>query len=125
MIRRTASPAPIYGSAAWLALPDGVDKVASLIVAAEAWAASGDDLVDELHRELDHRRRVNKHLHDEEYQLGSEAHRKKRRHLPLAQPRYAGQEVRPLEEIGAGYAAELAEQRGTSREGGNQGCGAS
>ena len=39
-----APGAPIYGSAAFLALSDGPERVASVVRAAEAWATEGEQI---------------------------------------------------------------------------------
>jgi len=116
LIRRSMSPVPTYGSQAWIELPEGsAEKIASVVVAAEAWAMDGDDLVDDLHRELDERRRIDKALDDDDYQARAADHRKRWRHLSLAAPsRYAGQPVRPLEDIGADYTAATSPRSGDS-----------
>ncbi len=50
---RSRGEVPCYGSRAWLDLPDGdARKVAGVVIAAECWAADGDDLVSRLHREV-------------------------------------------------------------------------
>lgn len=54
LIRRATSPAPTYGSAAWLALPEGSpEKIKAVVVAAECWAVDGDDIETRLRREID------------------------------------------------------------------------
>lgn len=45
---RCASPPPIYGSPAWVALPDGPEKVGSAVIAAEATAIGDEMRLDEL-----------------------------------------------------------------------------
>jgi len=53
LIGKAASPPPPYGSAAWLALPEGsAEKIASVVVAAEAWAVDGDDIPERMRRDL-------------------------------------------------------------------------
>ncbi len=109
LIRKAGKPPPSYGSPAWLALPEGSPaKVASVVVAAEAWALDGDDVEARLHRQLEDERRAFKDAEDADYQARAVEHRARWRHLSVAAPpRYAGQAVRPLEDIGAEYAAEL------------------
>lgn len=52
LISRCQTPPAAYGSEAWLALPDGPEKVAAVVIAAEAWALAGDTLEDDLRAEL-------------------------------------------------------------------------
>ena len=117
LIRRAGKPPPSYGSPDWLALPEGSPaKVASVVVAAEAWALDGDDVEARLHRQLEDERRAFKDAEDADYQARAAEHRKQWRHLSLAPPpRYTGQTVRPLEDVGADYTAELAEQGRSAR----------
>ena len=112
LIRKAPNP-PRYGSPAWLALPEGSPgKIASVVVAAEAWALDDDDVEARLHRLLEDERRAFKQAEDADYQARAADHRKQWKHLSLAPPsRYTGQTVRPLEDIGADYTAELAERR--------------
>ena len=117
LIGKAASPRPSYGSQAWLDLPEGsAEKVAAVVVAAECWAVDGDDPEARLHRQLEDERRAFKDAEDADYQARAVEHRARWRHLSVAAPpRYAGQTVRPLEDIGADYTAELAEQGRTAR----------
>ncbi len=104
MIRRCPEPPPLYGSAAWLALPEGSPaRVAAVVRAAEAWAQCGDELEAELRTELDLAWRAHKAAEDAEYQAQAAAHRERWSHLPLTKPTYAGQDVEPLEIIGRRY----------------------
>ena len=113
LIRKAPSPPPRYGSPEWHALPEGSDeKVAAVVVAAECWAIDGDDLGGRLGRQLDDERHAFKRAEDADYQARAAEHREHYRHLSVVRPRYVGQEVRPLEEIGAEYAAE---QRGAAQ----------
>lgn len=43
-----APDAPAYGSPEWCALPEGPEKVAAVVRAAECWARDGDDLTERL-----------------------------------------------------------------------------
>jgi len=112
LIRKAEMPPPSYGSEAWLALPDGSDdKVAAVVVAAEAWAVDGDNVEGRLRDELEDRAAAEKHVEDADYQALATEHRKRWRHLGLVRPgRYAGQVVRPLEQVGADYLSELNER---------------
>lgn len=53
LISRASGRPPRYGSPEWLALPDGPEKVAAVVIAAEAWASSGDVLEETLRAQLD------------------------------------------------------------------------
>lgn len=103
MIEAAGGPIPPYGSQEWLALPEGNRrKVAAVVVAAESWARDGDELAERLAREVEEQRRAEKRSEDAEYVTEYVSHRKEWRYLALVKPgRYAGQQVRPLEEIGA------------------------
>ncbi|KHL19582.1 UNVERIFIED_CONTAM: hypothetical protein LK11_00785 [Mumia flava] len=69
---------PPYGSEAWLTLPDGDPvKVAAVVVAAEAWAQSGDTLADDLRAEAYARRASEKAAEDAEYAEAQRAHRER------------------------------------------------
>ncbi len=77
LISRSPNPPPAYGSADWLALPEGsVTKVASCVIAAETWAQGGDTLVDDLRRDVDNARRSFKKIEDEEYRQRADDHRR-------------------------------------------------
>ena len=52
LISRASTPPPRYGSPEWYALPDGPEKVASCVIAAEAWASAGDCLEETLRAQL-------------------------------------------------------------------------
>lgn len=66
-IDRAPNP-PVFGSPAFLALPDGhPSKISSVIVAAESWARDGDELEDRLRREVLALSRANKKTEDAEY----------------------------------------------------------
>ena len=76
MIRRCPEPPPTYGSADWLALPEGSPaKVAAVIIAAEAWARMGDELEAEIRVELDLAWKAHKAAEDAEYRARAAAHR--------------------------------------------------
>lgn len=76
LISQAPEPPPTYGSHAWLGLPEGDrTKVAAVVVAAEAYARAGDDLVLDLTREVDERRRAHKLEEDSEYAERAAAHR--------------------------------------------------
>jgi hypothetical protein len=70
------APLPVYGSAEWLSLPDGdAVKVASVVVAAEAWAMDSDDIPSRLAVEVDAARVAHKQAEDAEYAERAKAHR--------------------------------------------------
>lgn len=75
MIARSAAPPPRYGSPEWLALPDGPEKVASVVIAAEAWAREGEDLRERLALELGLTPQELKRLEDAAYLMTRDAHR--------------------------------------------------
>lgn len=52
LLGRATGPVPAYGTAEWLALPDGPAKVAAVVRAAECWAREADDLEARLRYEL-------------------------------------------------------------------------
>ncbi len=82
MIQRCTTPPPSYGSVEWLALPEGSPaKVAAVIIAAEAWASTGDELEAEMRIELDLAWRAHKAAEDAEYLARAQAHRDEWSHL--------------------------------------------
>jgi len=119
MIGRAAGlEIPVYGSSEWFALPEGHQaKVAAVVRAAECWARSGDDLADDIARELEATRRIHKRLEDEEYQARAAEHRERWAHLtvvPDALDRLAGRAEPPadLYEIGRRHIAERRSSNG-------------
>ncbi|GAA0986880.1 hypothetical protein GCM10009562_39500 [Nocardioides aquaticus] len=72
---RQAPDAPAFGSAAWLALPDGPAKIAAVVRAAEAWAMDGDDLQARLRAELEAARLADKRAEDAAWQTQGASHR--------------------------------------------------
>lgn len=72
---RQAPDAPPFGSAQWLALPDGPAKIAAVVRAAEAWAMDGDDLQARLGAELDALRLADKRAEDDAWHARQAAHR--------------------------------------------------
>ena len=89
LVRRTTTPAPLYGSQKWLQLPEGDPaKVAAVVNAAECWAQAGDDLETELRRELDAARPAHKQAEDAEYQARAEAHRSEWSRRPPSGPTF-------------------------------------
>ncbi len=93
---------PTYGTTAWSVLPEGsAERIAAVVIAAECWAQAADSLEEDLRREVDGRRRAEKCVEDEAYFARMVEHRSRWRHLSVVEPRYVGQEVRPLEDIGA------------------------
>lgn len=83
MIQRAAGlPVPPYGSAEWLALPEGhLGKVAAVVRAAETWAREGDELEESLRTEVEQLQRSYKAQEDAEYVARARAHREQWRHL--------------------------------------------
>jgi hypothetical protein len=76
MVERCQTPPPPYGSAAWLALPDSsIKKVAAVVVAAEAWARSGDTLEEDLRIEMERLAYAYKRDEDADYAARAKAHR--------------------------------------------------
>lgn len=71
---RCAGPGPAYGSPEWLALPDGPEKVAAVVRAAECWAIGGDELEERLRAEVQHLQLMHKALEDAEYVARARAH---------------------------------------------------
>jgi hypothetical protein len=55
---------------------DHPDKIAACVRAAETWAQAGDNLEDELRREVESARKAHKRLEDEEFQASAAAHRR-------------------------------------------------
>lgn len=77
LISRVATPPPVFGSAKWLALPDGDHaKVAAVVISAECWARGADELCDSLAAEVEAARAAHKLTEDAEYQARAAAHRK-------------------------------------------------
>jgi len=86
MLSRCAAPPPVYGSAAWLALPEGsVEKVAAVVRAAECWATDGDHLAENLRVEVEAATVAAKQLEDAAYAARRDAHRAE----------WAGRDMRP------------------------------
>lgn len=103
LARRCTTPPPPYGSSEWLALSDGTpEKVAAVVNAAEAWARDGDNLADNLWRELEEHRRLDKAAEEAECVARAAEHRERYRHLRLVAHPYPLY-PKPLEEIGAEY----------------------
>jgi hypothetical protein len=75
MISRCRKPPAKYGSPEWLALPDGPEKVAAVVLAAEAWAIDGDTLLERLEAEVRFEREAFKATEDAAYLARAEAHR--------------------------------------------------
>lgn len=84
MVARCSAPPPAYGTAEWLALPEGsIEKVAAVIRAAECWATDGDNLHENLRAQAEAAARAHKQLDDAEYVARREAHREQYRGLRL------------------------------------------
>jgi hypothetical protein len=75
LISRCATPGPAYGSPEWLALPDGPEKVAAVVRAAECWATEGDDLLENLRAEIELSQAALKATEDADYIASRDAHR--------------------------------------------------
>ena len=77
LTRKCSTPPPRYGSRAWLALSEGSpEKVAAVVIAAEAWASDLDNMPANLALELDNMRRQAKKNEDLEYVARAAEHRK-------------------------------------------------
>ena len=94
-----APDAPAYGTPEWLALPDGPEKVAAVVRAAECWATEGDDLEHRLAAELEALRRHDKAAEDAAFHEAATSHRK----------HWTGRGFRPDPSIEAEVAAEWRE----------------
>lgn len=108
MIERCSAPPPAYGTPAWLGLPEGsVDKVAAVVIAAEAWARTGDTLEDDLHTEVAQLAAAFKRDEDADYQARAGAHREHWQQLaaPIPLRPRQGDATKPLEDIGRDYMA--------------------
>ena len=80
---RRCPDAPPYGSAAWLALPEGdAGKVAAVVRAAECWATDGDNLEANLRAEVEALSAAHKAADDTEYVARRDAHREEWANLP-------------------------------------------
>lgn len=72
-ISRAATPPPAYGSDEWLALPEGPDKWAAVVIAGEALKYEEDHYLEKTLYELEHMAQANKRLDDEEFAARKEA----------------------------------------------------
>ena len=68
MMQRAHGPIVAYGSPEWLALPDGPEKVAAVVRAAECWVLDGELTRDRLYAEQ-------KSAEDRAFVAAREAHR--------------------------------------------------
>lgn len=75
MIQRCSTRPPAYGSTEWLLMPDGPDKVAAVVIAAECNARHDDDLVENLRTEIELAARAHKAAEDDAYLARRDAHR--------------------------------------------------
>lgn len=75
LISRCSTPPPAYGSPEWLALPDGPEKTAAVVCAAEAWAIEGDNLLENLRIEIELSQAAHKAAEDDAYVARRDAHR--------------------------------------------------
>lgn len=88
LIRKATKPVPKYGSEEFLALePGSPEFVASIVVAAGAWAADGDNVEVNLRHEVEHTARAAKTLEDEQYVADVRGHRRQWGHLRLVPAR--------------------------------------
>ena len=93
MMSRCSAPPPVYGSAEWLALPEGsAEKVAAVVCAAECWATDGDNIEANLRAEFTTATAANKRADDEEYVARRDAHRDRWRGLRVVRGAYADSE---------------------------------
>lgn len=74
-------PIPRYGSPEWQALPEGPVKVASVVVAAEAWVRDCEHAAENLRAELEAMWRAHKAADDAEFTARADAWRDEWRHL--------------------------------------------
>ncbi|MDO9498112.1 MAG: hypothetical protein Q7J48_20580 [Nocardioides sp.] len=74
-LSRVSKPGPAYGSPEWLALPEGPEKWASVVRAAECWAIDGDTLIERLQAEVRFEREAFKATEDAAYLARAAAHR--------------------------------------------------
>ena len=72
-IRRARGRLPAYGSPEWQALPEP-EKIAACVIAAEAWALTGDRLEADLRAELEASQRAHKAAEDAEYVARRDGH---------------------------------------------------
>jgi len=76
MMTAAGGPSPAYGTPEWLALPEGDRcKVASVVRAAECWAAEEDTLEERLRVEVEALRAAYKRDEDAGYAARRDAHR--------------------------------------------------
>lgn len=98
LVRRAKGRPPRYGSAEWFALPEGSpERVASVVVAAEAYQRDGDDLEGVLRAQLEEQRRAFLERDDEQHRAAvvpltrarvtTSFVERRRRQLADAQPR--------------------------------------
>lgn len=77
LIDRASRPIQKYGSAEWCALPlDDPNRIAAVVVAAEAWAWDWENLEQNLRREVEDLRAAFKREEDAEYVRSYTEHRK-------------------------------------------------
>lgn len=73
-LRRVSKPPPAYGTPEFLALPEGPEKWAACVRAAEAWAGDGEDLELKLRIEVEAMQRAYKLAEDTDWNQRREAH---------------------------------------------------
>lgn len=73
---RVSTPPPAYGTDEWLALPEGAEKWAAVVIAAEGLKYEEDHFLENLDHELRHMWRVNKALEDRDFAARREAHQR-------------------------------------------------
>lgn len=103
-----APSAPLYGSPEWEALPDGPEKVAAVVRAAEAWVVEGERLPEQVRVDVEAIQRAYKDGVDDEFHRRADEHQARWSTLATLPTPFAGQRPpRPLEEIGADYIKRL------------------
>lgn len=129
LIRKFPGKPVRYGSEEFLALEDGcAEKIAAMCVAAEAWASSGDTLVEDLRFEVKEMSRCHKASEDRDFHQRAEEHQRTWSHLGrlrlVADWRKPPETPRPLEQIGAEHMTRfVADRRARERRGGDLDAG--
>lgn len=73
---RVSTPPPAYGTDEWLALPEGAEKWAAVVIAAEALKHEEDHYLENLDVEMRHIWHVNKALEDQDFAARRDAHQR-------------------------------------------------
>jgi hypothetical protein len=95
LMKRAGGRVPPYGSAEWLALPEGDSrKVAAVVRAAECWATDGDNLEERLRVEVEALQAAHKAAEDADYEARRDTHREMWAKLPddLERARYRAEQ---------------------------------